>query len=711
LYGPGEPYKPGHWTAVSLEEAQANHFDFLGELAIWPDGRNLKPIPLSAVGFHLAASREVALPKGQPKFFESAMFVPPSAEDVSAHFELSARRGGRRVYEGNTALARMPSYQYHFIVLTRQSDRYKYLETIPSIRPPGDLLGEDKPYYRVTLMPARLGRRLALPSHALFWTSIACVLWDDAEPSCLDLQQQQALLDWLHWGGHLILSGPDTLDTLRDSFLGPYLPTMAADVRKIGAGDLRDWKDLVVARRVGRGRIVASAFRLSGADVTSRPGWDNFFNDCLLRRAPRMVTRDEQGEVRLDWADDPQGRRRFDAGRICSLRYFSRDAGVGFDAYGADVRAMREAEDAPTRLPPGTGVAAWNDFGAVAGKARASLLSAARVEVPPRSFVLWVVAGYLLVLVPANWVVFRLLRRVQWAWAATPLIAVACTVVVIRMAQLDIGFVRSRTEIAVLEIQADYTRAHLTRYTALYTSLTTAYDFHLADPGGVMQPFPEVADPSQFRMPTGATHKRLDYQRGQQAGLRGFSVDSNSVALLHSEQMLEVGGPLALVEESDDRFVLHNQSQLTLHGAGVVKKTAAGDLRTAWLGTVKPGAKVPLPWTLESATHSGSRLWQQQRDAAAMTARRSAPGELHLRGLTDLAQNVAGMQPDDVRLIAWLEGELPGFTIHPAAPQSRCAALVIAHLRHGDGWPPTARAEQLPARVPGLNGPRGIANP
>ena len=37
-------------------------------------------------------------------------------------------------------------------------------------------------------------------------------------------QQQQALLDWLHWGGQLIISGPSSLDKLKGSFLAPYLP-------------------------------------------------------------------------------------------------------------------------------------------------------------------------------------------------------------------------------------------------------------------------------------------------------------------------------------------------------------------------------------------------------------------------------------------------------------------------------------------------------
>ena len=40
---------------------------------------------------------------------------------------------------------------------------------------------------------------------------------------------------------------------------------------------------------VGRGRIVASAFRLSG-DLTSQPGFDELFNAFVLRRPPRCFT-------------------------------------------------------------------------------------------------------------------------------------------------------------------------------------------------------------------------------------------------------------------------------------------------------------------------------------------------------------------------------------------------------------------------------------
>jgi hypothetical protein len=328
-------------------------------------------------------------------------------------------------------------------------------------------------------------RRPPLPSYALYWTSVAAVLWDDAMPQSLDAEQQQALVDWLHWGGQLILSGPDTLDTLRDSFLAPYLPAVSAGTRQLtrddlaplvaawtvrghdagvvplslggrgqGEGDNRgrpmpapgsplapgslasdSWPgvrlekhpqaqyvpgcgELLVERRVGRGRVVLSAFRLSGRELVTWPGWDNFFNACLLRRPARVYRADPDAaeSPRLEWAGRTAD--RFDPQLVCNLRYFTRDTGRSFadlapdmgppDAPGDPVAAEEDRQH-------GSGVAAWNDFNAVAAAARDALRNAARIEIPTRSFVVWVVAIYLAVLVPLNWLVFRLLGRVEWA--------------------------------------------------------------------------------------------------------------------------------------------------------------------------------------------------------------------------------------------------------------------------------------------------------
>ena len=177
----------------------------------------------------------MALAKGQAKSLETLLFVPPGNPSVWAACRLNAARAGRRAFETAQPLAgHMPSYQYYLVVLADVPELYGYLQGLHSIKPPGDL-DNRAPYYRVAMLG---GRRLSLPSHANQWTSIACVLWDDASPTALEPAQQQAMLDWLHWGGQLILSGPDTLDVLRDSFLAPYLPAIATGTRKLDKSDL-----------------------------------------------------------------------------------------------------------------------------------------------------------------------------------------------------------------------------------------------------------------------------------------------------------------------------------------------------------------------------------------------------------------------------------------------------------------------------------------
>ena len=58
-------------------------------------------------------------------------------------------------------------------------------------------------------------------------------IWDDFEPEILNPSQQQAMVDWLHWGGQLIVNGPKTLDRLRSSVFSEYLPARAKSVGSI----------------------------------------------------------------------------------------------------------------------------------------------------------------------------------------------------------------------------------------------------------------------------------------------------------------------------------------------------------------------------------------------------------------------------------------------------------------------------------------------
>ena len=109
-----------------LDDVKANNFDFLGDLDL--EVRDEKAqLPLFATPFELTVSRQVALPKGQPKSLDSVFFLPQNAQRSSLQCKLSGR-SGRTAFETPLPLSRMPSYQYHFVVLARIPEQYGFLD-------------------------------------------------------------------------------------------------------------------------------------------------------------------------------------------------------------------------------------------------------------------------------------------------------------------------------------------------------------------------------------------------------------------------------------------------------------------------------------------------------------------------------------------------------------------------------------------------------
>jgi hypothetical protein len=581
-------------------------------------------------------------------------------------------------------------------------------------------------------------KRPLLPSHSLYWTSIAYVLWDDFDPNLLDLDQQRAMLDWLHWGGQLILSGPDTLETLRGSFLGPYLPATAAGTRAITADDLSplspwsgrqekplnpihpwtgvkfqkheqarflpDTGDLLVERNVGRGRIVASAFRLFGSELTRWPGYDNLFNACLMRRPARHFAAKADGSaLTISWAGSANAFDPLDPSRNTKVRYFARDAGVSpvpartkpiHLGHDNDPFNTEEEEPPPDQLMAGPGLAAWNDFSPVAQDARAALVNASGIHVPEPSFVLWVVAGYLIVLVPVNYAVFRLIGRIEWAWLAAPVIAIVCTLVVIKGAELNVGFARAQNEIDLVELHADYRRAHVSRYAVLYTSLTTRYEFDVDDPGGLVMPFPSVERPQDFALDVWEGYQTLACRRDDHTHVSGLKVDSNLVKFVHGEELIDLGGAISPIHVAGGGLQVKNQTAHVLHEVRVIRKTAQGDVEIARPDSIPPDTTTLLTFEKEQPANEDAAKGATgvspvpDRNTGEMPV---APGfgeptgELSIRTLVWRAVDAKDFRPGQVRLVARLD-DLPGLQVRPGASQVRQATLLIAHL--DEGTPP-----------------------
>jgi len=201
---------------------------------------------------------------------------------------------------------------------------------------------------------------------------------------------------------------------------------------------------------------------------------------------------------------------------------------------------------------------------------------------------------YVVAAVPANWLIFRALGRPEWAWIALPMLSVGFAAASVRLAGLDLGFVRSSVEVVVAELQPDYERAHLTRHVAIYNSLGTAYDFTGGDPALVVLPQAPTLDRRPTSRPTMLLGRTFiagrpgDDASGRAAALAGFVVDSNSIGLVRSEQTASLGGGITAVRVEGNRYRVVNGTRLELRDVRIV-----GNGR-GFVSVLRPGATADL---------------------------------------------------------------------------------------------------------------------
>jgi hypothetical protein len=757
--------KRGHWVAAA-QIMRANNFDVpqaeLRSLTASGDG---VPFDIEFTNYAMSFSRPVSLPKGQGKPADSIFFIPRErtvSRPPQLRHELLPQQGNFTTQVQSTPVLPLDEWQYLFVVLSSRPAAFNILEQTQTFSPTTDnILGPGPSVRYYQLLRPSLSRRVPLPANPLAWTSIAVLLWDDIDPAKLDPQQQQALIDWLHWGGQLVISGPNSLDRLKGTFLEPYLP--ARNKRSVNLTpdsfnelnaywslyekkasapprDLKLVKDiagielelaphgayvaktgqLVAEGRAGRGRVVITAFSLASGAVQTWPNFDGFLNGVLLRRPSRIFehTKDSTGNpigFETTWSDREYAPFRHDARLVTNLRYFARDMGhlpsepsaeeqhpytdlqittpiTGSELYLSEEdldatksSALKPGSDTDSRFGgylavPRAGAAGWNDFSGTVNVARRHLNDAAGVTIPKADFVARVLLVYLLVLVPVNWLVFRAIGRVEWAWVAAPVIAIVGAVTVIRLAQLDIGFARSRTEIDVVEMHGGYPRAHVSRFIALYTSLASGYDLVFEDTTALAQP---LAVNTRYRRGLGESPYQVHLRRDSNVSFAGFQVRSNSTGSIHAEQMYEAGGALELLGDEATGWRVKNGTALPLRDAGIFRRTAGGECWAAYVAELPSTATASLTFRKVEGKLPWVEQWESTDVMAKVSDAGAATGDLRLGRFAELAVQRLALLPGDVRLVAWSPQEVAGVTYAPDAAQVKGISFVLCHLRRG----------------------------
>ncbi len=721
-------YKPGHWFSATVA-GQSNLADFRGRLVT--DRYGLLDMP-----FSVAFDQPIELAQGEEKISEMLLFLPPRewamhtmAGRPMRPLTLRLARGDSAAAQASVPLEPLDREQFFFVVLAEEPARYQYLEQTPSFVETRDIGYGGQPDTSYHLVLPRPEGDVDLPSSALGWTATAYLLWDRVDPDRLSSEQRRAIVDWLSWGGQLVVSGPETLNRLRTSFLAEYLPAASSGTRLFTADDLGPlagggWIPLpavdtlaqpldgerlaptegasvlialengdpwVVAKPMGRGRVVATAFRL---DDPVLQVWlateDSLLNSAILGRPPRrwvadpttMIVSSKFQRLAGGWGWPIEETQQFMSSPRTRVQLLSRDLGryanlpkhlaSDADAYTQPTPTFYRYQAGYESHTPTTDPTIWDDYN-LPGRAARGSLEVLGLAVPERQYVLGVLGLYLLILVPANWLFFRLWGRPEWAWLAAPLITVAYTGVVIYLTGVSLGFSRHRNEVAMLELQPGYERGHLTRYTSLYASLASNFEVTYSDPSTVVLPFSK-ARPSlmtDFERALTVT-RQVDGVR-----LQGLSVASNSEERLHSEELFTAEGPLRLEAvltadgdlERPTAWRLTNETGLLLQEVEIVTPAgivAVGDLESG--STIQVPARTVASITPLKATEAAEGEELSERDE---NRNRILPLWTELR---------SSPPTEHVRVLGWTDQPLGGVSVSPPVAVTHQATMVVMEV-------------------------------
>ena len=231
------PYvKANHWSTLSLE-VRANYGDYNGW---WQTA----PVRLMGMPQEVVFRRDARLVKTQKTRISMQVLLPTVEKEL--FLELTRPDSIRPDEPSPTTIRPLLPHQMLVLILTKESnDAYNTWNPISSAFFPPRLVDQGgirgtmrrgPAYYRIVL-PLEPDRPL-VSAHPLTWTTISHIVWDGMPPDNLNPFQQEAMLDWLHWGGQLIVvAGGPSVSILKDSFLAPYLPAELTGENKLLSQD------------------------------------------------------------------------------------------------------------------------------------------------------------------------------------------------------------------------------------------------------------------------------------------------------------------------------------------------------------------------------------------------------------------------------------------------------------------------------------------
>lgn len=753
--------KPNHWFTLRLD-MRANYEDYNGLL-------QSAPVDLLGMPQQIIHRRDARLVKDQQTRLSMQLMLPTIPKELT--FELVRPDAIRADDLWPAPLRRLEPHQMLILVLTKDtSDVYNQWRKLQAVNPSGvdrgDLMAVERHRYYQVVLPAEPDK-LFLSPHPLTWSPTSHIVWDTMPPDRLNVGQQQAMLDWLYFGGQLIIVGGSaaSYEVLRDGFLAPYLPAeptgenallktedlgplsttylppipwadpndpqpvpnsqeealnlarryrgkepiLPASNRPLFVAGLRPTHPGAVAiplgegskhvlgveERVGRGRILMLAINPTDPCLAAWPGMDTLVRRVILRRPEEPKTADAY----LDNMGSYHGASLGVLGGpdLTWFRYLSRDLGASAPRplpYGEKAEPAENATPEPAQRPddensllrgrPNLAVAEWVDSSTLPQVSQSLLKEASGITIPSSVFVLKVILAYLVALVPLNWVICRyLIGRREWAWLVVPALALAFAIGVERAAAYDIGYDLACDEIDLVESFSNYPRAHVSRFTSLYS--TGRVRFTISYPNDNTALALPMISGSYLR---GSESTTAIFRSSPIPALEGFQVQPRTLGMFRAEELTYFPGSITLTSSGDGPQQIVNDTDMELRDAVVVDINGPKDRQETYLGTIAPRKTAEL----KAATDEFPPITPPDGPNPESILK-------HLREYYEATPESSG----EIRLVAWTPKPVGGQAIEPAPDRHRGFAAVVVHLRYGP--PPSPDGPAYNALALGIDRP------
>jgi hypothetical protein len=752
---PGSVLKSSHWYQGN-QKLKANFADESLTAKLSVINREKKNAPFAPGQAYVDFHRNVSLGERQEKSVQFRFFqpeVPVTGDELtktpSALKILYSQRGiGTPVLEEEFLCRTLPGYQYNMVSLSRDSSRYLFWRALDCIIWPSKQRMSDErvtPHRVIDLNEDELATQF--PDRLYAMTSISHFVINDSSVSIMSADQQQALQDWLYFGGTIILNGPEAIGGIESSFMRDYsplvrttnaivsereiamlnetwsieqldndkllfeppksIPKLAGDLAagaqwvkyRTSSGEMASLDGLVAERLIGQGRVVMTTFPLTDIAFLRWPSYSSFIHNAILAKPHRSPSLGDEAD--LKFANEYEG-TELNPIHSTRMRIWARDldesttrkfaASVKKTGTDEQDRGYKDASAEFAKLKR-TSFGAWNPDSTILANARHCLQQSSGITVPKINTIVKLLAGYLIILVPVNWLFFRLFGRVELAWAAAPVIALVGAFVVARSVQLDVGFSRSQTSYGFLELHNGYARGNFSSYTALYSSLSTNYRAVFEKDTGVVLPFASTSGSQRSRNAIG----KIDYWFAGDAGagMQSVPVLSNTTGLFQAEEMVSFPGKLTAEFDKDRQSVeIKNGLGLPFKEAGIFGVDSQGKFVSSWLGTLEDGFSKRCDLVVRETDDRWRKEWDQssilsrptylRAEDGAMWTEQDLQDELYLGPMLEEVAKKYPLARGEFIAIGWSDQQLGDLTITPVAKQKKLRSVVLFHLSAPD---------------------------